>query len=66
MDGVLAIVAGADTTSSVLAGIFANLLRNRDIYDRLRREVDTTFPPGEGELFDAAKMCTMQLLNAVM
>ena len=65
-DGILAIIAGSDTTSSVLGGIFLNLLSHRDVYDRLRLEIDSAFPPGESDVFDAAKLGAMPLLNAVM
>ena len=61
-----AIVAGADTTSTVLGGLFFYLLSNPGILDRLRKEIDTEFPLGEGEPFDAAKLAAMPYLNAVM
>ena len=64
MDGGLAIVAGADTTSSVLAGTFLNILSHRDVYDRLRHEIDSTFSLGEP--FDSVKLGAMPMLNAVM
>ena len=66
MDGGLAIIAGADTTSSVLSGTFYYLLRYRDVYDRLRRQIDEAFPLGEGDPFDAGKLKEIPLLDAVM
>lgn len=66
LDGGLAIIAGADTTSSVLAGIFGNLVRHRDVYDRLRSEIDNAFPLGEGDPFDAGKLGELPYLNAVL
>ena len=66
MEGTLAIAAGADTTSSVLAGIVCNLLQHRDVYDRLRNEIDSVFEPGQTDAFDAAKLAELVYLNAVM
>lgn len=65
-DGLLAIVAGSDTTSTVLSGVFYYLLSNPACYKRLQVEVDKTFPPGEGNPFDSAKLADMPYLNAVM
>lgn len=65
-DGLLAIVAGSDTTSTVLSGIFFYLLSNPACYKRLQEEVDGTFPVGEGYPFDSAKLADMPYLNAVM
>ena len=65
-DLLIAIGAGADTTSTILAGIFFHLLSNPVVFDRLRREVDSVFPPGEGEPFDAVKLASMPYLNAIM
>lgn len=62
----MAIFAGSDTTSTVLAGIFFYLLANRQVFDELRKEVDETFPPGEGEPFDSTRLSEMPILNAVM
>ena len=61
-----AIIAGADTTSTVLSGLFFNLLSNPSVLERLRKEADKEFPRGEGEPFDAAKLAGMPYLNAVM
>ncbi|OBZ68976.1 hypothetical protein A0H81_11349 [Grifola frondosa] len=64
-DGNLVILAGADTTSSVLTNLFFCLLTNRDAYDRLQSEVDTHYPPGEDAL--ATKYhADMPFLNAVI
>ncbi|KAI5124823.1 hypothetical protein M0805_005453 [Coniferiporia weirii] len=65
-DGILAIVAGSDTTATVLSGLFYNLLPHRDDYIRLRKEVDEYFPPGEGDSVDASKLTEMPFLNAVI
>lgn len=65
-DSVAAIVAGADTTSTVLGGIFYYLLTHRDVYERLQAEIDTAFPAEEGYPLDTAKLTGMLYLNAVM
>ena len=64
-DSILAIVAGADTTSAVLSGLFYYLLSNPNTYHRLQDEVDATFPQGT-DPFEAAKLADMPYLNAVM
>lgn len=66
VSGELAIVAGSDTTSTTLSGIFFHLLSNPQYYGRLQKEVDEAFPPGEGEPFDGTKLAEMKFLNAVM
>lgn len=65
-DGVLAIVAGSDTTSSVLSGLFHYLLAHPASYRRLQEELDDAFPPGEGDPFDANELAELPFLNAVM
>ena len=66
VSGELAIVAGSDTTSTTLSGVFFYLLTHPRCYARLREEVDEAFPPGEGEPFDGARLAEMKYLNAVM
>ena len=66
-DGGLAIVAGSDTTSTVLSGLFYYLMSHPDVYHHLQKEVDTVFPKEGGDPFDAHKLETgMPFLNAVM
>ncbi|KAH8115860.1 high nitrogen upregulated cytochrome P450 monooxygenase 2 [Phellopilus nigrolimitatus] len=64
--GELAIVAGSDTTSTTLSGVFFFLLTNPEIYARLQREVDEAFPLGEGDPFDGSRLADMKYLNAVI
>ena len=65
-EGGLAIIAGSDTTSTVLSGLFYYLLRNPDVYSRLQNEVDLYFPLGDSDPFNSTKLAEMPLLNAVM
>ncbi|KAI0628638.1 high nitrogen upregulated cytochrome P450 monooxygenase 2 [Trametes polyzona] len=46
-EGILAIVAGADTTSSALASIFFCLATHAEAYKHLEEEVDRFYPPGQ-------------------
>ena len=61
----MAIVAGADTTSSVLSSIFYCLLTHPETYGRLRAEVDR-FYPLEEDPFNTTYHAEMPYLNAVM
>lgn len=65
-NAVTAIIAGSDTTASVMSNIFFFILHHRAIYNRLQAEVDAAFPPGEGEPTDAAKLAQLEYMNAVM
>ena len=64
-DGILAIVAGADTTASALASIFACILSSPSAYDALQAEVDR-FYPKDADVFDITRQREMKYLNAVM
>ena len=61
-----AMVAGADTTSTVLGGLFFYILSNPAVYTTLQQEVDSEFPLGGGEPFDSVRLAAMPYLNAVM
>jgi len=61
-DGLLAIVAGSDTTSGVLTAALYYLLRNPVAYERLQAEVISAFPSGE-EPLDVTKLGQMEWLN---
>ena len=64
-DGQLAIIAGSDTTSSVLTAALYYLLHNPVAYERLQTEVDGAFPSGE-EPLDITKLSQMEWLNGCM
>ena len=64
-DGLLALVAGSDTTATVVANIMYCLLRHPDVYKRLQAEVDKFYPPGEDSL-DSKHIKDMHYLEAVM
>ncbi|KAM5537036.1 hypothetical protein V8D89_009365 [Ganoderma adspersum] len=49
-DGILAIIAGADTTSIALTSITYCLLTHPDVYARLQAEIDRFYPAGEDAL----------------
>ncbi|KAL5514477.1 hypothetical protein ACEPAG_2565 [Sanghuangporus baumii] len=65
-DGTLVILAGSDTTSTTLSGLFYYLLTNPLDYRRLQKDIDTAFPPGEGDPFDTLKLSELPFLNAVI
>lgn len=64
-DGMLAIIAGADTTSTILSHLFYFMMRHPECAERLRREIDATFPHGE-EPADFSCLADMPYLNACM
>lgn len=65
-DGVLAIVAGSDTTSTVLSGLFHFIILDSRCYGRLQAEVDSFFSCGKIDPFDTTLLAEMPYLNAVM
>ncbi|KAI0667289.1 high nitrogen upregulated cytochrome P450 monooxygenase 2 [Trametes maxima] len=64
-DGVVAIVAGADTTSSALTSIFFSLVAHPDTYGRLEEEIDKFYPPGHDPC-DTKHHRDMHYLTAVI
>ena len=61
----MAIIAGSDTTSSVLTAALYYLLCNPVAYEHLQAEVDGAFPSGE-EPLDVTKLGQMEWLNGCM
>ncbi|KAJ7206366.1 cytochrome P450 [Mycena pura] len=64
-DGVLAIIAGSDTTSVALSCFVFFLLSDLDIYRRVQAEVDTVYPAGES-LLDTSKHAELHFLTACL
>ena len=64
-NGTLAIIAGSDTTSSILTAVIYYLLLNPVAYEHLQEEVDSAFPNGE-EPLDALKLSHLEWLNGCM
>ncbi|KAH9852366.1 high nitrogen upregulated cytochrome P450 monooxygenase 2 [Lenzites betulinus] len=64
-EGILAVVAGADTTSSALTSIFFCLLTHPDAYMRLQTEIDRFYPAGEDPC-DLQQHADMHYLTAVI
>ena len=64
-DGGLAIIAGSDTTSSVLTALLYYLLLNPEAYKHLQGEVDSTFMSRE-EPVDTVKFSHMEWPNGCM
>ncbi|KAF8140210.1 high nitrogen upregulated cytochrome P450 monooxygenase 2 [Boletus edulis] len=65
-NSLLAIVAGADTTATVLKNTIFYLLTNPAYYTRLREEVDAAFPPTETSALDTRILPSLPFLNAVI
>lgn len=66
-DGMLAIIAGSDTSATALSHVFYFMLRNPDCMKRLQKEIDETFPDAHtDDLFDYSKHADMPYLNACM
>ena len=64
-NGTTAIIAGSDTTSSVLTSVIYYLLLNPVAYEHLQKEVDSAFPSGE-EPLDVVKLSQLEWLNGCM
>lgn len=64
-DGVLAVIAGSDTTATTLSAMWYYFLKNPDAFERLRAEIDKYFPPGEAPS-NFSRMVNMPYLNACM
>lgn len=66
VDGQVAIGAGGDTAATTLVHTWYFLLQNPKVMERLKKEVDEVFPPGEDSAMDATKQSLMPYLNACM
>jgi cytochrome P450 len=64
-DGLLAVIAGSDTTATAITVLWYYLILDPPKSDRLRNEVDAYFPQGE-EPSEFARMVNMPYLNACM
>ena len=64
-DGILAVVAGSDTTSSCLTSIFFCILTHLEAYAMLQAEVDRFYPASEDHS-NTTHHREMTYLNAVM
>lgn len=64
-DGLLAIIAGSDTTSTVLTSVIYFLLRHPEAHQRLQAELAENFLPDE-EPTDPVRLSRMPWLNACM
>ena len=64
-DGVTALIAGADTTATVLSCIMYCLLRNPAAYKKLQEEVDRFYPTSEDSI-DPKHHPDMHYMEAVM
>ncbi|KAF9269322.1 high nitrogen upregulated cytochrome P450 monooxygenase 2 [Marasmius fiardii PR-910] len=67
-EALLAIAAGSDTTSTVLGSALYLLVREKNVFHKLRTEVDAAFPIKDGIVpyEDSAKLINMSFLNAVI
>ncbi|KAI0265871.1 high nitrogen upregulated cytochrome P450 monooxygenase 2 [Gloeopeniophorella convolvens] len=61
--GVLSIIAGSDTTSTISTALIHYLVTTPAAYERLQREVDEAFPHDE-EPLDVSKLGELEWLNA--
>lgn len=62
-DGMLAVIAGSDTTAIVLSHFLYYMMRHPECAEHLRREIDKAFPNGE-EPLDFARLAELPYLNA--
>ncbi|KAJ6460899.1 high nitrogen upregulated cytochrome P450 monooxygenase 2 [Mycena sanguinolenta] len=62
-DGIVAIVAASDTTTSTLSSTVWFLLSNPDYHRRVQQELDTVFVDGD-DFFDVSKHQELQFLSA--
>ncbi|KAJ7065627.1 high nitrogen upregulated cytochrome P450 monooxygenase 2 [Mycena amicta] len=63
VDGVLAIIAGSDTSAIALASFIWCMLTNPDIYASVQAEVDSVYPDADA-IYSSDKHGELKLLNA--
>ncbi|KAJ4483590.1 cytochrome P450 [Lentinula aciculospora] len=63
-DALMAIVAGADTTSVALTNFFYLILKNPEHYQRLREEVDTVY--ADADATDVSRQSGLKYLSACL
>lgn len=64
-DGALAIVAGGDTTARAISNLFFAILAHPAHYERLKNELETAFPAGEG-ILNVERYAELKFLDALM
>ena len=65
-NSLLAIVAGSDTSATVLSHIIYYLICNPEYQERLRHELDESLATLAGEPIKSNLLATLPFLNAVM
>lgn len=65
-NAVLTILAGSDTTSSSMAMVFFNLLREPRCYKKLQKEIDDSVAEAGGSIPSMEQLAQLPYLNAVM
>lgn len=63
-NSLLTIVAGSDTTASVLSNVFYYLMRDPKYYERLQAEIDEAVAGSQS--IEADQLTNLGFLNAVM
>ncbi|KAI2781412.1 cytochrome P450 [Daldinia loculata] len=64
-EAMVIVIAGSETTASTLAAIMYHLLTDRQLFSRLRAELETVMPD-RNELPVASKLDSLPLLNAII
>lgn len=65
-NALLTIVAGSDTTASVLSNIIYYLISNPHDLARLRDEIDHAYPVADENHITTDNLASLNFLNAVM
>lgn len=62
---MLAIIAGGDTTARAIQNLFFAILSHPAYYQRLKNELETVFPSGDG-ILDVGRYTELKFLDALM